>query len=138
MTAPFLSAKKRAKNFKPQQRSIKNLTSSIVLQGEAEAKELNSGMGITMMFGLIGKDTPHLCHVGDSRYYLADHDQIKKLTQDDTFVDLFSTGQKNSSDPRNQGHVPTLALGFPCPEDLHYNSFSLPDGDKVLPCSEGL
>ena len=49
-----------------------------MLQGEAEAKELNSGRGITMMFGLIDKDTPHLCHVGDSRYYLADHDQIQE------------------------------------------------------------
>jgi len=92
----------------------------------ASSEDTCSGMGTTMVVGLIDQDTLHLCHVGDSRCYLADHDRVRKLTQDDTCVDgLSSKGQKNSSGPANQRHVLTRAIGFPFLEDPHCNSFPL-------------
>lgn len=107
----------------------------------ASNNEEFSGMGCTLVACFIDNNTLHICHVGDSRCYVANERGIRKITRDHIFANEDpadsnpGTGKKSG---RTQRTMLTKAIGFPLPEDPEYNSLPLETGNKIVLCSDGL
>lgn len=100
-----------------------------------------SGMGCTLVAGLVDRDTLHTCHVGDARCYLADRDKLEQITTDHTIEALYPTrgsGNDETTRPVQLRQVVTRAIGFPFSEDPEYHFRTIRPGDKILLCSDGL
>ncbi len=100
-----------------------------------------NGMGSTLVACFIDSNALHICHVGDSRCYVADQQGITKVTQDHVFKSEETGGSSTdsiSSPVKRQRNMLTRAIGFPFPEDPEYNSIPLETGNKVVLCTDGL
>ncbi|MGI9537298.1 MAG: Stp1/IreP family PP2C-type Ser/Thr phosphatase [Desulfocapsaceae bacterium] len=99
------------------------------------------GMGCTIVIALIIKDVLHLCHVGDSRAYVATQSEIHLTTTDHSAVmELVRSGRMTLDEARKSPAKNRLsqAVGARGPVEPEYSFFRLEDGDKILLCSDGL
>lgn len=107
----------------------------------AQEDEAKSGMGCTLIGCLVDGDMAHICHVGDSRFYLLDALEIKQMTTDHSCVAAY---EKNSTSgdtlllARPPRQIVTRVIGFPFPEDPDYLNFKIKPGNRLLLCSDGL
>lgn len=93
------------------------------------------GMGSTLVACLIGKNTMHTCHVGDSRCYLFDNQGgLGQITTDHTCSATVNNKQGEAI-PRQ---VLSRAIGFSFTQDPEYHATAIQPGNKVLLCSDGL
>ncbi len=99
-----------------------------------------SGMGTTAVIAVVNNDTAVICHVGDSRAYLA-NDNITQLTKDHSIVQSLIESGKLTPDeaklhPRK--NVITKALG--AEEDIVPDivTVKLEEKDNLLFCTDGL
>lgn len=98
-------------------------------------------MGTTLTLGLIEGGRLHLAHVGDSRAYLLRHGDLRRLTQDHSWVgEEVRAGrlrpEEAESHPRR--NLLTRALGADADVQVDTETFNLREGDLVLLCSDGL
>jgi PPM family protein phosphatase len=99
------------------------------------------GMGTTLVVALEVEDVLQIASVGDSRAYLLDGNGLRKITDDQTWVN--EVGRPMGLDEeslRNHPwrHVLTMAIGASAPLTVNYYAAPLPPGSLVLICSDGL
>lgn len=94
------------------------------------------GMGSTLVACHIDDGIMHTCHVGDSRCYLDNGQELLQITTDHSSAVTVSTGKNNDQSPGR--HVLTSAVGFPFPKDPEYHDTAIQPGNKILLCSDGL
>jgi PPM family protein phosphatase len=99
------------------------------------------GMGTTLVVALEVEDVLQIASVGDSRAYLLDANGLRKITDDQTWVN--EVGRPMGLDEeslRNHPwrHVLTMAIGASAPLTVNYYAAPLPPGSLVLICSDGL
>lgn len=100
-----------------------------------------AGMGTTITGVVVRDDALHLAHVGDSRAYLLRGGDLRRLTQDHTWVDeMIRGGEMTEAEGRNhpQRSMLTRALGIDREVTVDETQLPLRDGDRVLLCSDGL
>ena len=94
------------------------------------------GMGSTLVACHLEDSVMHTCHVGDSRCYLANNQDLTQITTDHSSAVSVGTGNNNNS-PSTR-HVLTCAIGFPFSKDPEYHDTIIKPNDKLLLCSDGL
>jgi len=102
-----------------------------------------SGMGTTVVVGLIAEGRVHLMHLGDSRAYRLSGDGLEQLTRDHSLVqELVSSGLFSSVEQAvEEGVMPgilTRGLGYEDGVEPDYRSVRLAPGDLLLFCTDGL
>lgn len=99
------------------------------------------GMGCTIVVALLIGDSLHVGHIGDSRAYLSDQQNITLLTTDHTYVmQMVKAGKMSMDDIRTstiKNHL-SQALGAPISIAPDYSRYQLKPGDKILLCTDGL
>jgi PPM family protein phosphatase len=107
----------------------------------AAEHESRSGMGCTLVSGLIDGEFLHTCHVGDSRCYVANKERLEQITTDHSAIVAYHQNGHNGS-PFTANNIPrqviTRAIGFPFLEDPEYHSQTIYPGNRLLFCSDGL
>ena len=105
-----------------------------------ENKEL-SGMGTTVVVALICNNKLYVVHVGDSRAYILNNNEIKKLTVDHSVVqEMVSNGEITENEARvhPNKNIITRALGVSKNINPDYTNIEMLDGDTLLICTDGL
>ena len=105
-----------------------------------ENKEL-SGMGTTVVVALICNNKLYVVHVGDSRAYILNNNEIKKLTVDHSVVqEMVSNGEITENEARvhPNKNIITRALGVSKNINPDYTNIEILDGDTLLICTDGL
>jgi protein phosphatase len=102
--------------------------------------ELN-GMGTTAVVALLHQSHVWICHVGDSRAYVVNKDQLIRITKDHSLVqELLDAGSitEEESMVHPKRNVITQALGaeFPVKPDL--TKYQITEHDIILLCTDGL
>ncbi len=98
------------------------------------------GMGTTLVLAFIYKNKLIIVNAGDSRAYTYNKEEIKQMTEDQTYVNyLYRRGQikKEEMATHPKRHVLTNAIGlFPSMSiDIKIYNYN---GETVLLCSDGL
>jgi protein phosphatase len=107
----------------------------------ADNREDYTGMGTTVVAGLVSDDVLTLGSAGDSRCYLFREGQLSQLTRDDSWVSAaLGEGILNSEeiDRHPLRNVITKAVGAKDTIELDVVEQKLKSGDVVLLCSDGL
>ncbi len=107
----------------------------------ADNREDYSGMGTTMVAGLVSDNTLTVGSAGDSRCYLLRGETLTQLTRDDSWVSAaLGEGILNSDEIERHPlrNVITKAIGAKDAIELDVVEKKLESGDVVLICSDGL
>lgn len=99
------------------------------------------GMGTTLSALILHQDQAYVAHVGDSRIYRLQNDEIKQLTTDHTWVhEMVSLGQltQEEADKHAYRHVITRAISTDGPAEADIICEPLQNGDVFMLCSDGL
>ncbi len=111
-----------------------------VMRAVANRPELK-GMGTTVVAALVEEDRATLVHVGDSRAYLFRDGELRRLTDDHSWVQeqvnagILSEDEAKSHPLKN---VVTRALGGSAHVSVDLIEVPLRAGDRFLLCSDGL
>lgn len=100
-----------------------------------------SGMGTTLVGGIITKKKARLINVGDSRAYKMSKNGIEQISRDHSYVEeLVAMGAITKADAKNhpKKNVITRALGVEPKVKADYFEVELKRGDCILLCSDGL
>ena len=120
-------------------RSIKR--ANALIHQRASENMLRSGMGTTCVAAILRGNSAFIANVGDSRAYLIRGGQIKRVSQDHSWVEeqvragLLSEEQARSHAQRN---VITRCLGTQAEVEVDIFYEQLQEGDTLLLCSDGL
>jgi protein phosphatase len=107
----------------------------------ADNREDYTGMGTTVVAGLVSENTLTVGSAGDSRCYLLRGGQLSQLTRDDSWVSAaLGEGILNSDEIERHPlrNVITKAVGAKESIELDVVEQKLQAGDLVLICSDGL
>lgn len=99
------------------------------------------GMGTTVVAAIQTGETLYLAHVGDSRAYLADQEELRQITRDHSIVQaMVERGQLTQEEARNhpRKHFITRALGVEDTVVCDFAELTLSAGQRVLICTDGL
>ncbi len=99
------------------------------------------GMGTTLVAALEVSGSVDIASVGDSRAYLLDDRGLRRITDDQTWVN--EVGRPMGLDEDSLRHHPwrhvlTMAIGANAPLAVNYYSVELGPGALLLLCSDGL
>lgn len=98
-------------------------------------------MGSTVVAGLVSGRRVTLAHVGDSRAYLLNKQEIRQITRDHSWVaEQVANGILTASEARVHPfrNVITQALGNGGDLEVEVQEFELSKSDRLLLCSDGL
>lgn len=101
----------------------------------------SEGMATTIVASIIDETTAFIAHVGDSRAYLVNQNQIRQLTKDHSQVqELVDAGKIRSEQIRHYRarNVITRAVGSAPNIDVTVSRTSIGPGDRLLLCTDGL
>ncbi|MBX6772644.1 MAG: Stp1/IreP family PP2C-type Ser/Thr phosphatase [Chloroflexi bacterium] len=99
------------------------------------------GMGTTVVAAAITDGRVVLAHVGDSRAYLIENENIYQLTRDHSWVaEQVRAGLLTSAEARRhpRRNVLTRAVGIAATVSVETGAFEIDDGDILLLCTDGL
>ena len=99
-----------------------------------------TGMGTTVVCGLLAGRRLSVGHAGDSRLYILANGALTQLTTDDTWEATILAGGNRSlpSTSRSMAHVLTNVLGAQETAIIHLREHDLHGGETILLCSDGL
>ena len=101
-----------------------------------------NGMGTTLDFCLVFKNSVYISHTGDSRVYkISPSGEILQLTKDHSLVEyMIDTGAitRDQAKTHPQKNIITKALGTDAYIEPDIISHTLEDKDFILMCSDGL
>ncbi len=106
-------------------------------EGEAEF----AGMGTTAVIMVTSNDKLHVLHVGDSRAYLMDGEELERLTMDHSYVqNLINFGQITEEDAKlhPQRNIITKVIGVHEHVAGDYVVADFKEGCKAVACTDGL
>ena len=107
----------------------------------ANSKAEFSGMGTTLVAGLLDKNKLLLSNAGDSRCYIVRKGIISQLTVDNSYVQyLLEQGAISTAEAQNhpQRNLITKAIGIENDIDIDVDTIELHPGDILLMCTDGL
>lgn len=107
----------------------------------AQQKSECSGMGTTFSAAYIKDNIVFWGHVGDSRIYHINSDEIKQITSDHSLVwDLVRNGNITETEALTHPHrnILTRAVGTNEHVEIDTGSLQLMPGDNLLFCTDGL
>lgn len=99
------------------------------------------GMGTTITGVIKLNNEMYYAHIGDSRIYIYNKDELRQITTDHTYVNTLLlngliTYKQALKHPKK--HVLTNALGIKKSVSVDIGQISLKDDDNLLICSDGL
>ncbi|CAM5787492.1 Stp1/IreP family PP2C-type Ser/Thr phosphatase [Brevibacillus borstelensis] len=100
-----------------------------------------NGMGTTVVAALLGPTGVVTAHIGDSRLYHFQNEELVQKTEDHTLVhELLKSGQITAQEAsvHPQRNVIMRALGTEPDVRIDLGQFEWSEGDVVLLCSDGL
>lgn len=108
----------------------------------AERNDEYTGMGTTVVAGLVSGGRLVVANAGDSRLYIFHAGRLTQLTRDDTWAATLLAAQAGD-DPgappaRSTRHVLTNVVGAREQTDVHITEQDLASGDVIFLCSDGL
>lgn len=127
--------------------SIKNIISSAIFNANLAIHEKSlddsslSGMGTTVVVGMISGGIVHIAHAGDSRAYLITSDCIKQLTIDHSMVqEMVNNGDITEQQAKKhpQKNIITRALGVDSSIQVDYCEEEFHSDSLLLICTDGL
>lgn len=108
----------------------------------AERNDEYTGMGTTVVAGLVSGSRLAVANAGDSRLYLFHDGQLTQLTHDDTWAATLlaaQAGEPAGTPPgRSTRHVLTNVVGASEQTEVHVTEQDLVPGDLIFLCSDGL
>ena len=111
------------------------------LTAAMESDDALRGMATTAAAVLMGKESPVVAHVGDSRVYLRRDGKLKPITQDHSWVgEQVRAGLLTEGDARRHPwrNVVTRAIAGGDDPEVEVADIALQAGDQLLLCSDGL
>lgn len=99
------------------------------------------GMGTTVTCGIIDNNILYLGHVGDSRGYIINDNEIKKITEDHSFVqELINNGSITEDEAMShpQRNLITRAVGIDKYVVIDTKTIDIENYDIIVFCSDGL
>lgn len=106
-----------------------------------QRSQAENDMGSTLVVAVVVGNTATIAHVGDSRAYHINQEGIHQLTTDHSLVErLVATHQITREQARQhpQSNVIYRTVGDKEQVDVDTTVFSIPPGDYLLLCSDGL
>ena len=99
------------------------------------------GMGTTITGVIKLNNEMYYAHIGDSRIYIYNKDELRQITTDHTYVNTLLlngliTYKQSLKHPKK--HVLTNALGIKKSVSVDIGQISLKENDNLLICSDGL
>jgi protein phosphatase len=105
----------------------------------AEKHDDYTGMGTTVVCGLVAGNRLSVGHAGDSRLYVLNNGTLTQLTTDDTWeATVLAGGSEPGASSRHMRHVLTNVLGAQEAAVIHLREHDLHGGEIILLCSDGL
>ena len=111
-----------------------------IVKRMANMQEDTKGMGTTVAIAVVDGDDAFFCHVGDSRIYIYDDQEITQMTRDHTLVnELIERGAITKEEGKNhrQKNVLMQAIGVEMNIVPDIQKYKL-NGKNILICSDGL
>jgi protein phosphatase len=99
------------------------------------------GMGTTISIAVIDSNQLHIAHVGDSRIYVINKDEIRQITRDHSYVqELIDQKRITPEEAKNhpQKNVITRVVGYYSEIKADVSSLLINADDFVLLCCDGL
>jgi protein phosphatase len=130
-----------------EEKNIQNEMINSILKANKKIVELSRnnrmyrGMGCTVVISILTESDIHLCHVGDSRAYLCNREEIRLLTIDHSVVmDMVEAGHMTLEEARKSPmkNELTQAVGMNTSFRPEYSHFTWNKGDRLVICSDGL
>ena len=100
-----------------------------------------NNMGTTLVAAVVADDQAYVANIGDSRAYLINGTEIRRVTTDHSLVErLVALGHIDADEARvhPQRNVIYRTLGDKPEAEADYFSLQLQPGDRLLLCSDGL
>jgi len=107
----------------------------------AAQRPSRAGMGATLTAALVRRGIAFLAHVGDSRGYLLRDENLRRITHDQSFVQmLVDQGHLTQAQAEHhpQKNVVLQVMGQETPVRAEVGSLAVRSGDRLLLCSDGL
>lgn len=117
------------------------LKSNMEVYNYSKSDEKLSGMGTTISSCLVYTNEVYIGHVGDSRIYVINKDEIKRVTEDHSFVqELINNGSITEVEAINhpQRNLITRAIGTERHVNVDTKVIKIKSGESLLLCSDGL
>ena len=127
--------------------SIRKWMKSLLIQineeilGYIKEKEVEKGMGTTVVLSVITPELIVFAHIGDSRAYLLSQNRFRQITSDHTFVrKLVEEGKLSEKRAKSHPHRNIImnALGVGSTVKFDYLVLEKYDLEAVLLCTDGL
>lgn len=119
-----------------------NAANKIVYKMSSDFEEL-SGMGTTLVAGLIYNDTLYTLNVGDSRLYIISPQEIKQISHDHSFVQYLLDYEKITPEeaknyPRKNVITRAIGINEKVDTDCFQTDISKLENSFILLCTDGL
>lgn len=115
---------------------------NVAVYDEAAATPELRGMGTTLVLAVMMGDRVLIAHIGDSRAYVITQDNtIEQITKDHSVVQqMLERGQITPEEAKThpRRNFITRALGVSDTVACDFSEFVLPEGAKVMLCTDGL
>lgn len=111
------------------------------IYSSASQQENFNGMGTTLTLAIVIKDMLYIGHVGDSRLYIIENGNIKKLTQDHSYIEeLLKNGSITKEEAINhpRKNIITRAIGGDNTIEVDIYRYKLEYPCYLLLCTDGL
>ncbi len=108
---------------------------------KASSEEKNEGMATTAVLLLLRGQKAFIANIGDSRVYLFREGQLRRITEDHTYVnELLKKGciSKTEAEVHPKRNMITRALGSEEKIVPDFYRFDVTIGDRILLCTDGL
>ena len=112
----------------------------MVFEKSQSYKELE-GMGTTAVVAYVKEDTLLWAHVGDSRLYIYDGSQLRRMTNDHSMVqELVNAGTITEAEVIHhpKRNMLTRAIGVYDTVEVDTGMVKVHEGERILLCSDGL
>ncbi len=103
--------------------------------------EAYRGMGTTFLCAVVFDDKLHICHIGDSRFYLLRNGELTKITEDHALVaEMVKRGEITEEEAINHPNRNVITRSLGTSENVLVDTYELniERGDIYLMCSDGL
>lgn len=100
-----------------------------------------NGMGTTLIAAIIAGNQASICHVGDSRAYSVNENEIKQITRDHSYVNiLVDNGEISEDEAENHPKKNYIikSLGTEATIEPDFYQLQIEEGSYFLICSDGL
>lgn len=116
------------------------LQSNMLVKKMAKGNEDHEGMGTTVVLAVLMENTLYVSHVGDSRAYILDNEELTQVTKDHTLVNaLIDQGAITEEEGLHHSQKNVLLQAIGASEEIIPSFYSFDFRNKtLLLCSDGL